>query len=122
MRSALCAFEVSSLTIHSLEYNLCEAAGESWEVVAERFAFKPVRKRLVNPLSLAGNFADDDVCAGVGIVKIIVSAEFDWKNFAMQKHTHIGGSVVRINRNGLDIAKALDQFVILDKGFHRLVT
>ena len=31
------------------------------------------------------------------------------------------GAVVRINRNRLDIAKALDQFVILDEGFDRLV-
>jgi hypothetical protein len=76
---------------------------------------------LVDPLAFAGDFADDDVGARIGIVEVIVAAELDGENFAVEENAYVGGAVVRINGYGLDIAKALDQFVILDKGFYRLV-
>lgn len=104
-----------------LEYNLCEAAGESGEGVAEGLAFEPVRKRLVYPFAFAGNLADDDVGAFVGVVEVIVPAELNRENFAVQEHANVGGAVVRINRDRLDIAEALDQLMVLDKGFNRLV-
>ena len=104
-----------------LEYNFCESAGESGEGVAEGLAFEPVRKRLVYPFAFAGNLADDDVGTFVGVVEVIVSAELDRENFTVQKYAYVGGAVVRINRDGLDVAEALDQFVILDEGFDRLV-
>ena len=104
-----------------LEYNLRDAAGEPGDVVAESLAIEPVRKCLVNPFALAGNFTYYDVGTCIGIVEKVVAAELNRENFTVQKYAYVGGAVVRINRDGLDIAEALDQFVVLDKGFYSLI-
>ena len=77
-----------------LEYNLRDAAGEPGDVVAESLAIEPVRKCLVNPFALAGNFTHYDVGACIGIVEKVVAAKLNRENFTMQEHTYVGSAVV----------------------------